>query len=96
MAIRSHASSAVRLVAPRAGAGMARHTLPNDAMSTPMIRLNVQCTVLRAAWLPDARSLADRKQFLGGMTADQHVAFHPNTGVPASTPDSRELSSTPR
>jgi hypothetical protein len=90
MAIRSHASSAVRLVAPRAGAGMARDTLPNDAMSTPMIRPNVQCTVLCAALLPDARSLADRNQFLGGMAADHHVAFHP------SSAESWELASTPR
>jgi pimeloyl-ACP methyl ester carboxylesterase len=37
-----------------------------------------------AGYLPDARDLADRNLFLGGMAADNHVAFYPNSAVLAS------------
>ncbi len=34
-----------------------------------------------AGYLPEARDLADRNLFLGGMAADNHVAFYPNSAV---------------
>ena len=34
-----------------------------------------------AGYLPEARDLADRNLFLGGMTADNYVAFYPNSAV---------------
>ncbi len=37
-----------------------------------------------AGYLPDAKDLADRNLFLGGMAADNHVVFYPNSAVLAS------------
>ena len=37
-----------------------------------------------AGYLPEARDLADRNLFLGGMAADNRVAFYPNSAVLAS------------
>jgi hypothetical protein len=37
-----------------------------------------------AGYLPEARDLADRNLFLGGMAAENHVAFYPNSAVLAS------------
>ena len=37
-----------------------------------------------AGYLPDARDLADRNLFLGGMAAENHVVFYPNSAVLAS------------
>jgi pimeloyl-ACP methyl ester carboxylesterase len=37
-----------------------------------------------AGYLPQARDLADRNLFLGGMAADNRVAFYPNSAVLAS------------
>jgi hypothetical protein len=37
-----------------------------------------------AGYLPDARDLADRNLFLGGMAADNYVAFYPNSAVLAN------------
>ncbi len=37
-----------------------------------------------AGYLPDARDLADRNLFLGGMAADNYVSFYPNSAVLAS------------
>lgn len=34
-----------------------------------------------ADYLPEARDLADRNLFLGGMAADNYVAFYPNSAV---------------
>ena len=35
-------------------------------------------------YLPDAPDLADRNLFLGGMAADNYVAFYPNSAVLAN------------
>lgn len=37
-----------------------------------------------AGYLPQAADLADRKLFLGGMAADNHVVFYPNSAVLAN------------
>lgn len=37
-----------------------------------------------AGYLPEARDLADRNLFLGGMAAENYVAFYPNSAVLAS------------
>jgi hypothetical protein len=37
-----------------------------------------------AGYLPDAKDLADRNLFLGGMAADNHVSFYPNSYVLAN------------
>jgi hypothetical protein len=37
-----------------------------------------------AGYVPDAPDLADRNLFLGGMAADNYVAFYPNSAVLAS------------
>jgi hypothetical protein len=34
-----------------------------------------------AGYLPEARDLADRNLFLGGMAAENYVAFYPNSAV---------------
>lgn len=71
-------------------AGGCSYDLPTVTCSPPKGYTNIQGAILFASfvsgagYLPEARDLADRNLFLGGMAADNHVAFYPNSAVLAN------------
>jgi hypothetical protein len=71
-------------------AGGCTYDLPEVSCSAPKGYPNIRGAILYASfvsgagYLPDAPDLADRNLFLGGMAADNFVAFYPNSAVLAS------------
>ncbi|KQP21934.1 alpha/beta fold hydrolase [Pseudorhodoferax sp. Leaf267] len=71
-------------------AGGCSYDLPVVACSAPKGYPNIRGALLYASfvsgagYLPEARDLADRNLFLGGMAAENHVAFYPNSAVLAN------------
>ena len=71
-------------------AGACSYDLPTVSCSAPKAYANIKGALLYASfvsgagYLPEARDLADRNLFLGGMAAENHVAFYPNSAVLAS------------
>jgi hypothetical protein len=71
-------------------AGGCTYDLPTVACSAPKGYANIKGAILYASfvsgagYLPDAKDLADRNLFLGGMAADNYVAFYPNSAVLAN------------
>jgi hypothetical protein len=71
-------------------AGGCTYDLPAVSCSGPKGYANIRGAILYASfvsgagYLPDAPDLADRNLFLGGMAADNYVAFYPNSAVLAS------------
>ena len=71
-------------------AGGCTYDLPVVRCSPPKGFRNIKGAILHASfvsgagYLPDAPDLADRNLFLGGMAADHHIAFYPNSAVLAS------------
>ena len=72
--------------------GGCTYDLPVVSCSSPKGYSNIKGAILYASfvsgpgYLPDARDLADRNLFLGGMAADNYVAFYPNSAVLANMP----------
>ena len=70
--------------------GGCTYDLPAVTCSPPKAYPNIKGAMLYASfvsgagYLPDAPDLADRNLFLGGMAADNHVAFYPNSAVLAN------------
>ena len=70
--------------------GGCTYDLPTVSCSAPKAYPNIRGAILFASfvsgagYLPQARDLVDRNLFLGGMAADNHVAFYPNSAVLAS------------
>ena len=68
-------------------AGGCSYDLPTVSCSRPKGFGNIKGAILFASfvsgagYLPDARDLADRNLFLGGMAADHHVVFYPNSAI---------------
>src|SRR5439155_8698406 len=64
--------------------------LPTVTCTGPKGYANIKGAILYASfvsgagYLPEAGDLADRNLFLGGMAADNRVAFYPNSAVLAS------------
>jgi len=71
-------------------AGGCTYDLPTVICSAPKAFGNIKGAILYASfvsgagYVPDAPDLADRNLFLGGMAADNYVAFYPNSAVLAS------------
>jgi pimeloyl-ACP methyl ester carboxylesterase len=71
-------------------AGGCSYDLPVVTCTGPRGFTNIKGAILfssfvsGAGYLPQARDLADRNLFLGGMAADNDVAFYPNSAVLAS------------
>jgi len=71
-------------------AGACTYDLPTVTCSGPKGYPNIKGAILYASfvsgagYLPAAPDLADRNLFLGGMAADNYVAFYPNSAVLAS------------
>src|SRR4051812_25858333 len=71
-------------------AGGCSYDLPVVSCTPPKGYTNIKGAILFASfvsgagYLPQARDLADRNLFLGGMAAENHVAFYPNSAVLAS------------
>lgn len=71
-------------------AGGCSYDLPTVTCSPAKGYTNIRGALLYASfvsgagYLPEARDLADRNLFLGGMVAENHVAFYPNSAVLAS------------
>ncbi len=71
-------------------AGGCTYDLPTVTCSAPKAFPNIKGAILYASfvsgagYVPDAPDLADRNLFLGGMAADNYVAFYPNSAVLAS------------
>lgn len=71
-------------------AGGCTYDLPAVTCSPPKGYTNIKGAMLYASfvsgagYLPEARDLADRNLFLGGMAADNRVAFYPNSAVLAN------------
>ena len=71
-------------------AGGCSYDLPTVTCTAPKGFTNIKGAILFASfvsgagYLPEARDLADRNLFLGGMAADNHVAFYPNSAVLAN------------
>lgn len=71
-------------------AGTCTYDLPTVTCGAPKAYPNIKGAILFASfvsgagYLPEARDLADRNLFLGGMAADNYVAFYPNSAVLAS------------
>lgn len=71
-------------------AGGCTYDLPTVTCSSPKAYPNIKGAMLYASfvsgagYLPEAPDLADRNLFLGGMAADNHVAFYPNSAVLAN------------
>jgi hypothetical protein len=71
-------------------AGGCSYDLPSVTCEAPKGYGNIKGAILFASfvsgagYLPEARDLADRNLFLGGMAADNHVAFYPNSAVLAN------------
>ena len=70
--------------------GGCSYDLPTVTCSAPKGYPNIKGAMLYASfvsgagYLPEARDLADRNLFLGGMAADNFVAFYPNSAVLAN------------
>ena len=70
-------------------AGGCTYDMPTVTCSEPK-RFNIKGAILYASfvsgagYLPQAQDLADRNLFLGGMAADNYVAFYPNSAILAS------------
>ena len=70
--------------------GGCTYDLPTVKCSAPKGYTNIKGALLFASfvsgpgYLPDAPDLADRNLFLGGMAADNYVAFYPNSAVLAN------------
>jgi len=68
-------------------AGDCSYDQPTVTCAPPKGFTNIKAAMLYASFvsgaghLPDAPDLADRNLFLGGMAADHHVAFYPNSAV---------------
>ena len=71
-------------------AGGCSYDLPTVTCTPPKGFTNIKGAMLYASfvsgagYLPDAPDLADRNLFLGGMAADNYVAFYPNSAVLAN------------
>ena len=71
-------------------AGACSYDLAEVTCTAPKGYANIKGAVLFASfvsgagYLPEARDLADRNLFLGGMAADNNVVFYPNSAVLAS------------
>ena len=71
-------------------AGGCSYDLPTVVCAAPKGFSNIKGAILYASfvsgagYLPEAGDLADRNLFLGGMAADNYVAFYPNSAVLAS------------
>jgi pimeloyl-ACP methyl ester carboxylesterase len=71
-------------------AGGCSYDLPTVTCTSPKGFTNIKGAMLYASfvsgagYLPEARDLADRNLFLGGMAADNYVAFYPNSAVLAN------------
>jgi hypothetical protein len=71
-------------------AGGCTYDMPTVTCSPPKGYTNIKGAMLYASfvsgagYLPEAHDLADRNLFLGGMAADNHVAFYPNSAVLAN------------
>lgn len=71
-------------------AGACTYDMPAVTCSGPKALPNIKGAILYASfvsgagYLPEATHLADRNLFLGGMAADNYVAFYPNSAVLAS------------
>ena len=71
-------------------AGGCTYDMPDVTCSSPKGYTNIRGAMLYASfvsgagYLPEARDLADRNLFLGGMAADNYVAFYPNSAVLAN------------
>ncbi len=70
--------------------GGCTYDMPTVTCSAPRGYPNIKGALLLASfvsgpgYLPEARDLADRNLFLGGMAADNYVAFYPNSAVLAN------------
>jgi hypothetical protein len=70
--------------------GGCTYDMPTVTCSPPKGYTNIKGAMLYASfvsgagYLPEARDLADRNLFLGGMAADNYVAFYPNSAVLAN------------
>ena len=73
-------------------AGACSYDLPTVSCTGPRGFGNIKGAILYASfvsgagYLPQSPDLVDRNLFLGGMAADNHVAFYPNSAVLASMP----------
>ena len=73
-------------------AGGCTYDMPNVTCAAPKGYPNIRGAILYASfvsgagYLPEATDLADRNLFLGGMAADNYVAFYPNSAVIANMP----------
>ena len=73
-------------------AGGCTYDMPTVICAAPKGYPNIKGAILYASfvsgagYLPEATDLADRNLFLGGMAADNYVAFYPNSAVIASMP----------
>jgi len=70
--------------------GGCSYDMPSVTCSPPKGYTNIRGAMLYASfvsgagYLPEASDLADRNLFLGGMAADNYVAFYPNSSVLAN------------
>jgi pimeloyl-ACP methyl ester carboxylesterase len=70
--------------------GGCSYDMPAVTCSQPKGYANIKGAMLYATfvsgagYIPEARDLADRNLFLGGMAADNYVAFYPNSAVLAN------------
>ena len=73
-------------------AGGCTYDMPNVVCAAPKGYPNIKGAILYASfvsgagYLPEATDLVDRNLFLGGMAADNYVAFYPNSAVIANMP----------
>jgi pimeloyl-ACP methyl ester carboxylesterase len=71
-------------------AGSCSYDLPAVTCDAPKGFANIKGAILFASfvsgagYLPESRDLADRNLFLGGMAADNYIAFYPNSAVLAN------------
>jgi pimeloyl-ACP methyl ester carboxylesterase len=71
-------------------AGRCSYDLPQVECESPKGWSNIRGAILFASfvsgagYLPEARDLVDRNLFLGGMAAENHVVFYPNSAVLAA------------
>jgi hypothetical protein len=86
----SRGSMATGWAMTKSVAGGCSYDLPTVSCTPPRGFDNIKGVILYASfvsgagYLPEARDLADRNLFLGGMAADNFVAFYPNSAVLAS------------
>jgi hypothetical protein len=73
-------------------AGGCSYDMPSVHCTAPKNYPNIKGAILYASfvsgagYLPEAPDLADRNLFLGGMAADNYVAFYPNSAVLSNMP----------